>query len=133
MKKDLGLLILRAGIGLSMLLGHGWGKLTGGPERWEKVGMNMKHLGITFLPVVWGFAASLAESVGSILIILGVFCRQAAVLLAITMGVAAWKHLAEGDGLARASHPLELMVVFIALALIGPGTFAFKIKRASGE
>lgn len=131
--KDAGLLILRVGIGLSMLGLHGWGKIIGGPERWEKIGHAMASFGITFLPVFWGFAAAMAESVGSIFLMLGVFGRKAAIFLAITMGVAGFKHLSEGDGLMRASHALELMIVFIALAMTGPGKYAFTVRRASGN
>ncbi len=42
--KDLGLLILRIGVGLSMMIFHGFGKLKGGPELWEKIGGNMATL-----------------------------------------------------------------------------------------
>ena len=35
--KDTGLLILRIGLG-GMYLWHGWPKLSGGPERWTKLG-----------------------------------------------------------------------------------------------
>ena len=35
---DVGLLVLRLGIGTSMLVFHGYGKLSGGPEKWEKIG-----------------------------------------------------------------------------------------------
>ena len=133
MKKDLGLLVIRLGIGLSMGLGHGWGKLVGGPERWEKVGAAMGRMGITFLPAVWGLAAAMAESVGSLLIMMGVLFRPAAAVLAFTMFVATTKHLVDGDGLYRASHAIELMIVYIGLFLIGPGSYAFKIKRATGE
>ena len=132
MNKDISLLVLRVGISLSMLVLHGWGKLIGGPERWERVGVNMKHLGITFAPVFWGFCASVAESVGSVLIILGALFRPAAALLAITMAVAGYKHMAEGDGIMRASHAFELMLVYIALYLAGPGKYAFELRKSHG-
>ncbi len=35
--RDLGLLFLRAGIGTMMVL-HGWPKLAGGIQQWEKLG-----------------------------------------------------------------------------------------------
>ena len=118
--RNLGLLILRLGIGLSMLLFHGYGKLIGGPERWEGLGGQMANLGINFLPVFWGFMAMFAEFFGSILLILGLFFRPAAFLLAGTMFVAAIRHLslpadAQGAGFAGASHALELLAVYMAL------------------
>ena len=79
---DLGLLVLRLSIGLSMILFHGWGKISGGPERWRRIGGAMENFGIDFLPMFWGFMAGFTEFFGSVLIILGLFFRPAAALLA---------------------------------------------------
>ena len=127
--KNLGLLILRLGFGLSMIIFHGYGKLIGGPELWEGLGGQMANLGINFLPVFWGFMAMFSEFFGSILLILGLFFRPATFLLSGTMIVAAIRHLslpadAQGAGLAGASHALEFLVVYIALFLIGPGEYS---------
>ncbi|NNE45015.1 MAG: hypothetical protein HKN12_12480, partial [Gemmatimonadetes bacterium] len=46
--RDLGLLVLRLVVGLSMAVLHGWGKITGGVETWERVGGGMANFGITF-------------------------------------------------------------------------------------
>lgn len=135
--RDLGLLLLRVGIGVSMLALHGWGKISGGPEVWERVGGNMSHLGITAFPVVWGFLAAFSEFVGSILLILGLFFRPAALLLAFTMLVASLRHLSlpegqPGSGWMGASHALELMTVYLALFLTGAGKLALGYReRAS--
>jgi len=119
--EDLGLLILRGGLGFFFIL-HGWPKLVGGPDTWTALGKAMGVLGIDFLPVVWGFAATVAELVGGIALILGYMTRPAAALLAFTMVVAALKHVAAGDPfLMRSSRPMELAVVFIALVILGPG------------
>ena len=90
---DIALLVLRITFGATMLLFHGWGKITGGPETWERVGMAMQNLGISFMPTVWGFAAAFSETVGSILLAFGLLTRPAAALLASTMVVAAIRHL----------------------------------------
>lgn len=126
--KDLGLLILRVGIGLSMMIFHGLGKIQGGPEAWEKIGSNMGNLGIDFFPVFWGFMAAFSEFFGSFFIIVGFFFKPATVLLAFTMIVAALVHLslpagAENAGLKGASHALELLTVYVALFLTGPGKY----------
>lgn len=123
---DVALLLLRVGIGASMLLFHGWGKISGGPERWEAVGGAMSNLGIDFLPTFWGFLAALSESLGSLLLAVGLLARPSAFLLAGTMSVAALGHLmrpegSPGAGLGGASHALELLVVYVALLLTGPG------------
>ena len=126
--RDLGLLALRLGIGLSMLLFHGWGKITGGPERWKGIGAHMANLGLDFAPTFWGFMAAFSESVGSALIILGLFFRPAALLLAFTMAVAMVRHLtlpegADGAGWKGASHALEFFTVYLCLFLTGPGRY----------
>lgn len=126
---DVGLLVLRVGVGLSVLIFHGWSKLTGGVERWEKIGGAMGNLGLDFAPAFWGLMAALAESACAALLIVGILTRPAAVMLAFTMLVAAVAHLsrpadADGAGWAGASHALELLVVSICLLLTGPGRFS---------
>jgi len=135
---DLGLLIARVGVGLSMLVLHGWGKLTGGPRVWEYLGLQMGNLGIDFLPTMWGFFAMFAEVFGSALLILGLFFRPAAALLAGTMAVAAIRHLslpadAEGAGWSGASHALELLAVYVGLLLTGPGRYRIALPIGSGK
>src|SRR5262245_55009624 len=108
---DLGLLIVRVIVGTSVLLVHGWGKLSGGPERWASTGGAMENLGISFLPVMWGFLAACSESIGSVLLALGILVRPAAVALATTMLVAITRHLSlpagePGSGWNAASHAL---------------------------
>lgn len=131
--RDLGLLVMRLGIGVSMLAFHGWGKITAGPERWEKLGGEMAHFGIRFLPVFWGLMAALAESLGAVLIVLGFLFRPAAAVLGFTMLVAALRHLnlpadAPGAGWSGASHALELLAVCLGLVLTGPGKYALGPK-----
>ena len=132
--KDIGLLIIRLGIGASMLIFHGHAKLTGGPEVWAKIGMNMKILGIIFLPVFWGFMAALAESIGSVLIMLGIFFRPATALLAFTMLIAVLTHMnltswGVNPDWKGASHAIELLIIYIGLFLIGPGRFGVTFKK----
>ena len=131
--RDFGLLIIRIGIGASMLLFHGYGKMAGGPERWEQIGANMGLMGITLLPIFWGFMAAFAEFFGSLLIMLGLWLRVGAALLAITMFVAVLRHLnlppdAANAGWRGASHALELLCVYVALLITGPGSFRLRWK-----
>lgn len=120
--RDMGLLILRLGIG-GMFVFHGYPKLMGGPERWERLGEAMVFLGITLFPVFWGFMASFAEAIGGLFIIFGWYFRISNSLLLMTMAVAALQHLAKGQGLGRASHAVELGIVFLALIFMGPGKY----------
>lgn len=126
--KDFGLLILRVIIGLSMLVFHGYSKITGGTEAWANIGKRMGLLGLDFLPVFWGFMAGFAEFVCSILIIIGVLFRPATILLAFTMTVAVLVHLNmppenPAAGWSGASHALELLAVYVCLFFVGPGKY----------
>jgi putative oxidoreductase len=127
--KDIGLLVVRLGIGLTMMIFHGYGKLTRGPEGWERLGGQMQNLGIDFLPLFWGFMAMFSEFFCSILLIIGVLFRPATALLVATMFVAAFRHLSlppgsEGAGFKGASHALELLAVYLALFFTGPGKYS---------
>lgn len=126
--RNWGLLLLRVGIGGSMIFFHGYAKLTGGPEVWEKVGAAMGIFGIYTMPVLWGALAAMAEFFGSLLLIFGILFRPAALGLACTMVVAVFHHLNlppghPAAGWAGASHALELGCVYIALFLTGPGRY----------
>src|SRR5690606_15176708 len=126
-KKDFGLLILRIVVGLTMFAFHGFPKMAGGPELWEKIGSSMGNLGLHFLPTFWGFSAALVETVGAVLVILGLWNKPASLLLAFTMLIAFITHLMNGDGMARASHAVELCAVFLTLFFTGPGKYRVKI------
>ncbi len=119
---DLGLLVLRLGLG-GMMLFHGVPKLLGGPARWEKLGAATTHIGIDLWPTIWGFAASLTETLGAALLAIGLLTRLNATLLLVTMAVAAAMHLGEGDGVAGASHAIEDGIAFLALLIAGGGRY----------
>ena len=123
--KDLGLLILRAGIGV-MFIFHGLPKLLGGPEGWEGLGQKgLPFLPEGFLPIAFGFAAMAAELGGGLLLALGVYHRIACLALAATMAVALSTKIGAVTGVNdfayNAGWPLELLLVFIALFFTGPG------------
>jgi putative oxidoreductase len=121
--RDFALLVLRLGIGLSLIVLHGWPKLVGGVAKWSAVGGAMKHLGISFAPAFWGFMAALSESLGCALIVLGLFFRPSCVFVLCTMIVASIVDF-KTKGLMTASHAMELAVVFFALIFLGPGKYS---------
>jgi putative oxidoreductase len=121
--RDHGLFILRVGVGVAFMK-HGWPKISGGPEMWERLGGAVGIFGIDFAPVFWGFMAALSEFGGGMLLALGLFARPAALMLFCTMVVAASSHIAGGDGFNRYSHALKLVFVFAGVALAGPGRFS---------
>ncbi len=118
-----GLLVMRFGLGVMMIM-HGYPKLTGGPEKWIKVGKAMGNLGVSIYPVFWGFMAAATETLGGLLIILGLVYRPVCFLLAFTMVVATLSHFQRGDELMRASHAIELAFVYFGMLFIGPGKYS---------
>ncbi len=135
---DPGLLLLRVGFGLTMFFFHGWQKLSGGPELWSQIGGVMSAFGISFAPTAFGFAAAFAESIGSILLIVGLLTRPAAMLLAATMVVASYFHLAiateaQGSGWKAASSALEYLCVYLVLLLTGPGRYSLDAILRPGK
>ena len=123
----LGILIMRVGLGAMMML-HGIPKLAA-PERWAKLGSNMKYLGLDFAPAFWGFMAGFAEGIGGLLVLLGLGTRFAAGLIVFTMLIASINHMAnpkkpDGMLIMEASHSIEVGLAFLGLALIGPGRFS---------
>jgi putative oxidoreductase len=140
MTKDVALLILRlAGLGLAFA--HGWGKISalasGEADGFiERVG----QLGFP-VPVVFAWAAGLAEFVGGLFVAFGLFTRVAASFAAITMLVAGFLrhkfhlHLLVWLGLFDASKEsieswrdpeksLVYLLIMLALILMGAGRFS---------
>ena len=122
-----GWLILRVGIGISIFL-HGYPKITGGVETWTMVGSTMSSFGINFAPAFWGFLAAFAESVGGLLMALGLFFRPAALLLTGLMAVALATHLVAGDNFMIFGHSMDLLIVFAASILIGAGKYSLDAR-----
>jgi putative oxidoreductase len=118
---DLGLLILRVVLGCSMLWLHGRGKMMNFSATAEK--MN----GLLGLPgnVNAGLAV-FAEVACSALLIAGLFTRFAALMLAITMGVAFFimhkASLIAGPGSGELA--MVYLVAYVTLLFTGAGKFS---------
>jgi putative oxidoreductase len=136
---DFALLVLRlCGVGLGVFLG--WGKLAallGGNDRFVQ---GVGQLGFP-APVVFAWAATLAEFAGGLLVALGLFTRYAAGFVAFTMFVAAFfQHhapalflswlgvapLAEDvrKGFGNPELAFVYLLIFLAVALVGPGALS---------
>jgi putative oxidoreductase len=136
--RNLGLLVIRLGAGVTMLVLHGYGKLVGGPDYWTKVGAGMGNLGVTFVPAFWGFMAMFSEFICSILLVLGVLFRPALILLGFTMFVAIVHHLnlPPDSGMAGwngASQAVVYFCIYVGLYLTGPGKYAFSLMKKRDE
>lgn len=122
--RDVGILLLRAGIGI-MMIQHGWPKLAGGQQVWEKVGGAMGNLGISFWPVFWGFLAAMSETLGGALLAAGFLTRYAALFLTFTMAVATiTMYRANQGAFSEWSHAAEIGIVCLSLVIIGAGKYS---------
>ncbi len=119
---DLGLLLLRIGIGI-MFIAHGFPKIMGGVPVWKELGKAMAVFGVSFAPEFWGFMAAFTELAGGIALITGIFFTPFAALLAFEMMVAMFMHLNHGADFPTVSHPIELGILFLSLVFIGPGKY----------
>ncbi len=130
--REQGYLLLRLAMG-GMYMAHGFPKLIGGPEKWEKVGMAVSYLGIDFWPVLWGLMAACSEFFGGMFIALGLLFRPAAAMVTVTMIVAITMHVGSGDGFTVASHAITNALVLLSMIVMGPGKYSLDAKIFKGE
>ena len=133
-RTDLGILILRIGIGLNMMVMSGWGKVTGGEAMLRMVGGSLPSFGWSEMPLVWGCLAAFAEFFCSGFLILGVFFRFSLLMLGFTMSVAVSVHLgmpagSEHAGWHGASSALTYLAVYLPLLITGPGKHVITLKK----
>lgn len=121
--KNFGLLLIRVGLGI-LFIYHGLPKLMGGPVRWEKLGAAAGYVGIHFLPVFWGFMAAITETLGGLLIIVGLAFRPVCLLLVINLIVAAVFTYRLSGSFGDATHAIEDAIAFAGLFFLGPGTYS---------
>jgi putative oxidoreductase len=114
--QPLGLLLLRIVLGL-IFFSHGYPKLAHSGAGMQ--GFFVQH----GLPGYFVYISGVLEVFGGMLLVLGLFTRPAALLLAIEMGVAIWKVHSSGGYLAIHNYefPLALLAASFALATVGAG------------
>ena len=129
--RDLGLLFLRVGIG-SMLLGvHGWARLVKAfsylflGQPWTFIGL-VQRMGFP-VPVVFAVASALAESVGAVLLIVGLGTRWAALAIGINLAVAVGLELSKHS--AAVELPSVYLIAVVAIAIAGAGGYSLDARR----
>ena len=130
--QPVGLLALRIALGIIFLY-HGYPKLTHLRGNDEMQGFFVQH----GLPGYFLYVAGVIETFGGGLLLLGLFTRGAALLLATEMVVAIWKvHSVHGYlAVNEYQFPLALATACFALATVGAGAisvdaFLFEGRRA---
>jgi putative oxidoreductase len=143
--RDIGLLILRLA-GLYLAFGHGWGKLYGLATGQSRFAEGVAAMGFP-APVVFAWAAALAECVGGICVALGLFTRWAAAFAAFAMFVASFirhralSHFFSWVGIAPATEEsikawgnpelaFTYLLIMAAIALVGPGALSVDAKMS---
>ena len=129
-RADIGLLVFRVGIAAFMVGFHGWTRLNRAigyalfDQPWTFVEM-VDRLGFPF-PVMFAIFSVLSESVGALLLAIGLFTRWASAILAINMAVALLNELFKGD-------PIELPGLYllgaVTVILLGPGQLSLDGRR----
>ncbi|MFU8779616.1 MAG: DoxX family protein [Kiritimatiellia bacterium] len=122
---NLAYLALRIFVGIAMFT-HGIGKLTGGPDSWRGLGRVMGSVGIPGPAVFWGFMAAFAESIGAVLLTVGLLTPVASFLIAVTMTVAVFVAHA-GDPFS--TRELGLMFLFTAVLFMFKGAGSYSVDR----
>ena len=113
-----GLLVLRVGVGASMMLGHGWGKLSSFGTMSAKFA-DPYGLGATVSLAL----AVFAEFFCSLLVVTGTFTRLATIPLIVTM-LTAFLLIHGADPFPRKELALMYLVPFVTLFVTGPGRFS---------
>ena len=122
--KPLALLILRVGLGVIFMY-HGWPKLV---THTHEALQEFPHMGF---PSYFVYIVGIVELFGGGLLILGLFTRIAALLLAGEMAIAILRvHLPQGGIMAVSNYQFPLACGVGAFALVALGAGAISIDRA---
>lgn len=115
-----GLLILRVVIG-AIFISHGYGKLTGSPSLEMFSGM-LGGIGVP-APMFFAWVVALTELLGGIALVLGIFIKPAAYLLAFVMFIALWR--VKGFAIfSKGEIDFALLGATLAIAMMGAGKFS---------
>jgi putative oxidoreductase len=124
---DLALLLLRVWYGASLLLLHGWTKVTGFSAMANKFA-DPFGLGPTPSLVL----AVFGEAVCTVLLVLGLFTRVAAIGAGATMATAFWfAHGGRLVGQNNGEMAFLFMGVFVALFIAGAGKYSLDAKMGA--
>src|SRR5262245_12587825 len=121
-RTDWGLLVLRLGYVSLLLWFHGWARFFRAShyavqgEAWTFVAV-VARLGFP-APGVFAVLSAMSESIGAVLLGLGIVPRIASAIIAVNMAVAVYNEAGKGD-------PWELPALYllgaVALTITGPG------------
>ena len=133
---DIGLLIIRVGIGGSLFAFRALGNLAGGSDLWAQNGAFIFETGLNLSPELVGLSFAVLECVGALMLITGALFRTGTVLLLVTVlptllyqvnSVSGTAY----SGLESAFVSIVLVSVFVGLFVSGPGSIAMHPFRST--
>jgi len=114
---------LRVALGIT-ICGHGIMKVIGGPVFWQTLGGLPPFVpDVAQLQLALGIVAMLIELVGGVFLVVNYRVREAALAIVAVMLVAFSYHLPsvkDFSSLMRNTWPLELALVYVAIAMMHP-------------
>ncbi len=118
---DAGLLALRIGVG-GIFIATGWLKVS-------DLAATVEAFGTMGFAPFWAYLVSFVELLGGVAVLLGVYTRVAAGLLAVVMLVASYKLLSAPQMLIA---PVSLLFSTVALKLAGGGKYSLWRNKGCG-
>lgn len=118
---NFGILVLRLGLGISMLY-HGYLKFLSGAAGLYKVGAMLAPLGVPGYYEFFGALAAICEFLGGILVVFGLFTRLGAFLLAGVLLTATILHL--DAGFSSWDYPSQMAFAAVSIFFMGGGRYS---------
>ncbi|MEO0143859.1 MAG: DoxX family protein [candidate division WOR-3 bacterium] len=116
--RDLGILILRVVPSLLLIIFHGI------PKIYKPHYALVKQMGLPF-PEVFTWASILAETLFALFVIIGLFTRISSVIIIINFLFVLYFHFfIEHYPIKQAELAILFLIVYIAIALLGPGRYS---------
>ncbi len=130
---QIGMLILRIYVGVAVLIAHGWPKLQemlSGQGHFPEL---VESLGLPF-PTLFAWLAVVSQVGGSLLVILGLWARPAALAVGFTIAFGVLS-VHWSDGFKGMELGITYSVVLAVIAVSGPGWMSFDrtSRRYIGE
>jgi putative oxidoreductase len=120
--RETGLLLLRASIGIIFILVCG-PVLLAGEHHWMQFGSAMRVFNFHAHLDWWGFLGALAGCIGGVLMVIG-FAFRLGIILAFLIALVNAIAFRHDHGLRNAVVPIEICVVLVCLAFLGPGKYS---------
>jgi putative oxidoreductase len=121
--KNTGLLVIRIGLGV-IFLAHGWAKL-------GNMDATIGFFGSLGFPAFLAWVVALVETLGGLAVLLGLWTRYAATLLAVIMLVVIVQVKGLKSFMGQGSYEFEFMLFMVSLGIAAMGSGKYSIMAKS--